>query len=131
MPWLYRRRQPGVFLHRRVARGDDQLPVEPERLDATLQTGHRRARPIRPSQRVRAGLGGSLAAGLSQEAGLALAIALIGSPSAEIGAAAASGSGGGGGARRAGGTGQSLSQNSGQSGSTAGDGGGEDGTRST
>ena len=29
---LERRRQPGVFVHRRLARGDDQLPVEPERL---------------------------------------------------------------------------------------------------
>ncbi len=30
---LLRRRQPGVLVHRRLARGDDQLPVEPEQLD--------------------------------------------------------------------------------------------------
>jgi len=72
------------------------------------------------------GGGGSLAAGLSQQAGLALAIALIGSPTGEVGTAAAPGSGGSGSATAGGapgGAGQSLSPNSGQSGSSASDGG--------
>jgi hypothetical protein len=57
------------------------------------------------------GAGGSLATALSQEAGLALAIALIGSPTEGAGAAAAPGSGGGGSAS-GGGAGQSLTSNS-------------------
>jgi len=69
------------------------------------------------------GTGGSLAAGLTQQAGLALAIALIGSPSGEVGAPAAPGAAGGSGsAGAAGGAGQSLSQNSGQSAPTASEG---------
>ncbi|MFI5461285.1 MAG: hypothetical protein ACHRXM_38265 [Isosphaerales bacterium] len=75
--------------------------------------------------------GASLAASFSQQAGLALAIALIGSPTGELDAAVASGSAGGGPGSAAaaggapGGAGQSLSQNSGQRWSSAGDRGGE------
>jgi hypothetical protein len=84
------------------------------------------------------GGGGSPAPGLFQQAGLALVTALIISPSGEVGTAAAAGSGGGGaagggapaGGGALGGPGQALSQNGGQSGSTAGD-RGEGGSRET